>query len=293
MNEAKLPPSLFKYFSPSNIRKTIEGNYLKWGLPCELNDPFEATPGGYAPEDFLPYCRLNHIDGINQSDLAVLDMMRDWQKFKQDVSTIIAFISFSQVSDSMLMWSHYGKDHKGACIEFDTGVLEDKIDSLKPVKYAPEKDAERAKAPLPTSPLGDNDPKYQNKVRAFLSYKAKEWDYEREWRLMVPPMAPCIRSEKSDDDTILVSKIPDNSVKRLIFGFNMPVSERLCLAHTIRKEHKRCQFAEVRLNPSRFKLDIVPLNLDPELATDSAKARPEILTPVCSSAGIMPKRKGE
>lgn len=262
MKESKPSPSLFKYFSPTGIAKTIEGNELKWGLPCELNDPFEATPGGYAPEDFVPYCRLNNIDGIDQADLAILDMMRDWQKFKQDVSTFTAFISFSEVCDSILMWSHYGKDHKGACIEFDSGVLEDKIDCLEPVKYAPGKDDERAKAPLPTSPFGDNDPKYQNKVRMFLSYKAKEWEYEREWRLMVPPLAPCIRSEKSGDGTILVSEIPDNSVKRLIFGFNMPVPERLCLAHAIRKKHKKCHFAEVRPNPSRFKLDIVPLEVD-------------------------------
>ena len=39
--------------------------------------------------------------------------------FLQIVRSILRICSFSAVSDSILMWSHYGNNHQGFCIEYD------------------------------------------------------------------------------------------------------------------------------------------------------------------------------
>ena len=49
--------------------------------------------------------------------------------------------SFSAVNDSLLMWSHYGDNHRGFCIEYDLGTLSAEhffCKNLYPVFYAKE-----------------------------------------------------------------------------------------------------------------------------------------------------------
>lgn len=36
------PERLYKYYPPNGIEKVLGNNTLRWGLPCEENDPFEA-----------------------------------------------------------------------------------------------------------------------------------------------------------------------------------------------------------------------------------------------------------
>ena len=259
-----IPPEILcKYFSPDAITKAIEGNYLKWSLPCDENDPFEAMPSGYDPEDFARYCSEHGIIELGQSDLSLLDSKKDWKKFQRDASNIVAFMSFAEESDSLLMWSHYAKNHTGACVELDTSILSTHIDRFEKVVYPVMQGAERPKAPI-----GD-DRDNQDKIRDLLSHKANEWAYEKEWRLIVPPLAKCVHLEKSGERYILVSDIPDNAVKRIIFGYSMPVSKRLELAHLVVRHHPRCEFAEIQQDKTRFTLNVEPLDLSVVLAEDS------------------------
>jgi Protein of unknown function (DUF2971) len=39
--------------------------------------------------------------------------------FLQTVRSVLKICSFSAVNDSILMWSHYGNNHQGFCIEYD------------------------------------------------------------------------------------------------------------------------------------------------------------------------------
>ncbi len=64
------------------------------------------------------------------------------------------------------MWSHYGNGHSGICLELDLAGYEDKI---VPVKYLADL------APLECASVGDQ-----------LRYKAQQWSYEKEYRLILP-----------------------------------------------------------------------------------------------------------
>jgi hypothetical protein len=90
---------------------------------------------------------------------------------------------FSEINDSIVMWSHYADKHRGFCIEYDfkslplinkTSVL------LYPVVYQSElfdiTDYIKSEKNSLSILLG---------IRAAIT-KSKEWEYEREWRLIRP-----------------------------------------------------------------------------------------------------------
>jgi hypothetical protein len=91
---------------------------------------------------------------------------------------------FAQNNKSIVMWSHYARDHKGFCIEYG---VKDNLQSnfaarLWPVIYRNDFfDATR-------SFLDDADRKGFNNLFGFAAAlcKSPEWEYEEEWRVVAP-----------------------------------------------------------------------------------------------------------
>ena len=86
---------------------------------------------------------------------------------------------FSDVNDSILMWSYYANKHKGVCVEYDLSQLDLELpfnrkiyESIARVNYS----RHRANA-VNAFPLDDT---YLN----LLLTKADVWSHEHEWRLI-------------------------------------------------------------------------------------------------------------
>lgn len=252
----EIPKSIYKYYSPNGIEKTILDNTIKWTVPCEENDPFEALASGW-DEAVVKRAIEN-----SQAKEDILNALFKNREIQARVSLITAFVSFAKREDNLLMWSHYGEKHTGACLEFDTYCLRKEIDELKKVDYAQAIGSKRKEVPLPLEDQDDTSPEYQERVRKFLSFKAKEWEYEEEWRFIVPPMASCIKPKVVDNKIILVSDIPQGAITKLIFGYNVPVSTRLAWAKQIRVKHRDCKFAEIVPKRTTYELDVVGLDMD-------------------------------
>lgn len=91
---------------------------------------------------------------------------------------------FSEVKDSILMWSHYANNHKGFCIEYDfndIGIDSDLINALQPAIYRDE-----------IFNIGKHFKETQEESnglhRILEGYaaiiKSNEWKYEQEWRII-------------------------------------------------------------------------------------------------------------
>lgn len=109
----------------------------------------------------------------------------------------VGIFSLSQVPDHPLMWAHYAEDHKGICLGFeitDDSVLADAERFLR-VEYSnstPKFDEQITtaltlsldkKGSIRTeSHLAFSDPS----LRAAISTKGVEWEYEQEWRYVEP-----------------------------------------------------------------------------------------------------------
>ncbi|KIL74356.1 DUF2971 domain-containing protein [Bacillus badius] len=93
---------------------------------------------------------------------------------------------FSKCNDSILMWSHYAKNHTGFCIEYDftqPHIDPGLIRNLQPVIY--------------TDNIFDMTPYIMQAVKSKSEYnnlwitygalfKSNEWKYEKEWRMTFP-----------------------------------------------------------------------------------------------------------
>ena len=101
--------------------------------------------------------------------------------FNRKLRSSLKISCFTEVNDSMLMWSHYGNSHKGICVEYDFSKLtlnDPRKRSLYPVNYSEQfLDATSLLMDMKNAPL--------LALQASL-YKSPEWSYEKEWRLIIP-----------------------------------------------------------------------------------------------------------
>jgi len=127
--------------------------------------------------------RSVHREGIkNELYNYIYNSIYEMLKPLSDINKKSMVIScFSEINDSMLMWSHYASNHKGFCLEYDFSLLptsDIRTQLLYPVIYQNE-------FLNVTEYLQADDVKNIFSVRAAIT-KSKEWEYEKEWRIIAP-----------------------------------------------------------------------------------------------------------
>ncbi|WGM37530.1 DUF2971 domain-containing protein [Caulobacter sp. NIBR1757] len=120
------------------------------------------------------------IEAIEQSYIAV-----SAPYLSQTVSKIkdsLKICSFCATKEPILMWSHYANNHRGFCVEYATDDLHDMARRmLFPVIYS-----EKLFDSTPYHTAAMKDLESFNNLYPILQalYKAPEWAYEQEWRLV-------------------------------------------------------------------------------------------------------------
>jgi hypothetical protein len=132
-----------------------------------------------------------------------LDEMSD--KFRDAFQKGYLVICFSQSHDSILMWSHYGYNHTGFCIEYDfksLGPDHPRTRMLLPVIYKSEF-FDATEYYRGTLFKGNSPGEFNNLFGLYPTIlKAPDWQYEQEWRLVFP-YGPGI--SKTDKENRLLS----------------------------------------------------------------------------------------
>jgi hypothetical protein len=104
-------------------------------------------------------------------------------EFLQLVRTIAKICSFSAVHDSILMWSHYAKDHQGFCVEYDLkkfGPGDPFLRNLYPVTYSHDLvDLTPWAEKLVSGHAEELTPGF---LLLGVLQKFMGWEYEQEWR---------------------------------------------------------------------------------------------------------------
>lgn len=75
-------------------------------------------------------------------------------------------------NDDLLMWSHYGGNYKGLCLEFDTSV--EAFKRVQPVRYV-------WTPPVFSVESFLFDPSY-SPIQELFCIMSTAWEYEAEWR---------------------------------------------------------------------------------------------------------------
>jgi len=170
--------SLEKYFSDPRFSVDIDVETKKHLLSQE--QPFEALSEYFLkdePEDKKLLIK-SMIEKVTNDRYAKLT-----KENSVGVSSSFKLCSFSEVYNSMLMWAHYADYHKGFCVEYNVSAWEEssfKRRFLYPVIYS--------NSMFNATDYFSYDNKNNDRNNLYLSQtaliKSKEWEYEKEWRLV-------------------------------------------------------------------------------------------------------------
>lgn len=240
--------SIYKY---TKYRKEFFDNFLlKFSMFGDFNDPFEMVPGNYASSLPLEDAREFISDSTRLEDpLYHIENSLDVQA---GVRASLGIICFSACNDSLLMWSHYGNNHDGICIEFDansdffTGKY--KYSALgEPCEYYKNVGELTKVTYSKARPLFIDPAELQNDTKSWLT-KSYDWAYEQEYRIILPVDHAITHNE------LLFYRIEKESIKSVIIGCQVSKIKKeeiygLCLKLGI-------PLKESFVNSYEYKLDI-------------------------------------
>jgi hypothetical protein len=218
---------LFHYekFCPEWLEATLRGKQIYCSDPAKLNDPwdcrvsFDYTPMLRDPQErekmlalhrkALPPATLNHPlqpvyeDLIRNSDEELIKAVEEASRLLTEQLQLRRIYCLTPDPLSTLMWSHYGGDHTGICLEFHVG--NQLFLAAHGVKY------EEQYPRFVLTQLSPSD------AMDFILTKAKCWEYEQEYRLIGSPKFPDGFPLKLNGDFL---KLPDRALLSVIVGCN-------------------------------------------------------------------------
>lgn len=154
----------------------------------KLNDPFEKLITFTTDQSISSIKELASAENIEKAyeiDPGLADWLKETYEDCKEIESQTQEIarlyhelyeagiySLSEVNDSIIMWSHYAKNHEGVCIGFDRKDLENTGNLIK-VKYV-------KKAPTELTKTNRRSP-----AKYFHKHKYFQWSYEKEFRLIL------------------------------------------------------------------------------------------------------------
>jgi Protein of unknown function (DUF2971) len=96
------------------------------------------------------------------------------------INRSVGILCVTEKNDSILMWSHYADKHQGVCLQFRglenplRVIYCDDYPTVEPLDYEPFIDRQDATARA----------KQKEMIERMYLTKAKDWNYEREWRIV-------------------------------------------------------------------------------------------------------------
>jgi Protein of unknown function (DUF2971) len=218
LDELNDPSELLPFMNRDAVRSSLASirlnGYTKtqfdW-LGCQ-----EAIPSILSPET-MAISRPATVELANKTlALGVFDNM-DLMKRKllQTITAIrsrIGILSLTERFDSLPMWAHYGAQANGYVVRFGDlsreffGDATGSLNALKPVQYVDDL-------------VGmTHDPSTQDNL---FFCKFRDWEYEREWRVVTALSACHLSAEKK----IHLRSLDPRSVTGVICGWNVAADE--------------------------------------------------------------------
>jgi hypothetical protein len=249
---------VYKYVSFKTALRILLKKQIKFSIPSDFNDPFDCYHELLKfeiTEDFvkdhlskgilvlseeekkmeMPEL-LNHLRGTYTFDNTTVEEVFTSAKTQLWISC------FSQIYDEMLLWSHYGNNHKGICIGFNFDGLLKTFDFIPTeVKYVNEfekfnycLDVDRA-------------------LEYLISTKYERWNYEKEIRIRTHPM----RAPGMTDNGIV--PIHTDSVSKIILGCNCNINLDRLKDRLRKVGYENIEIIKLKKSKDRFGFDEIKL----------------------------------
>ncbi|MBQ7239404.1 MAG: DUF2971 domain-containing protein [Bacteroidales bacterium] len=174
-------------------------------FPNVLKDYFEKDFLDYAKENFLAAKddELNRVSKDAKTIKSLLDAIinKVTEESVQSVKKMTFISCFSEVVDSVIMWSHYANSHKGFALEYDAKIFRPQCFNCNNLKHC-----DKA-VTCNLFPVIYHKQRYEATdfigwcigremglpiknpdtfaIFKTLLFKSPQWSYEKEWRLIV------------------------------------------------------------------------------------------------------------
>ncbi len=210
-------------FTPEWLEDTLRNKVIHCADPAKLNDPWDCRVWfDYAPhlrnpaerEKLIAFYRKSiSPETLNDPLRPIFEnrLRNNDEELIRAVEQSSAFLTqhlqqrriYCLTPDplSTLMWSHYGGDHTGICLEFHVG--NSLFWAARGVRY---------REAYPAFVLTEVN---SSNAIDFILTKAKCWEYEQEYRLIGSPKLPDNDPLKLHGDFL---KLPDRSLLSVIVG---------------------------------------------------------------------------
>jgi len=280
---------LHKYLNSKYGIDAMLDSELKTSVPTDVNDPFEFLPkdiGEWTIAKVKKFLKdkerqnrmyqdhksqkivknkkefkkiLKEKDDIAKTLLTKFQLRDNWDnihEMRERLSEFLRLISFSsefaKTTDEILMWSHYGNNHTGYRLHYDSELIMQRSFELKEIEYSDER-------PKIDYTLESSSNKFVNQIIQSATTKAICWEYEKEYRLLIDP--EYCTNKKNNDQTLYFAKIPPSSLLRVDLGLN---SNKYSMDDikdlSVSNRFKNIAFFKAELNKNNYKLDYVPIN---------------------------------
>lgn len=190
------------------------------------------------------------------------------EKVKAQTRDYVKIICFAEEYRSMLMWSHYAGDHKGIVLAYDKEDIRqakcfDKFGNLSANKSYLGKVTYSDKRIDFTDVIESQLLKYElagefdrdaiadapkAKLREFVLHKAKEWEYEREWRLI-----PRIIDLNAESPLCYMQAVP----KAIIIGAQCEEAHRIEVKKIAKRKNITVYESKLDDMSRRYDMDVV------------------------------------
>jgi hypothetical protein len=245
---------LYKYGRINKYSEALfSGSQIWMASPSELNDPFECRPWFTYDGDqkqIFQVCatafrkrnpRSTQREAIDEATRIVKEGRYRapgfWETLSadvhQDLSSSIGLYCLSDDPTNILMWSHYGSDHKGYCLEFEATSRTEVFGEAQRVQYS------------------ENYPKVDffktpnaAQVNFIFLTKYLGWSYEREWRIIDFTRGPGLRS------------YPSGLLKSVIFGMRMQGADKEQIREWVHRRQHPVEFYQAVRSDRNFSIEI-------------------------------------
>jgi hypothetical protein len=159
----------------------------------------------------------------------------------------------TETRESLVMLTHYAKDHKGLVVGFNR----EHSFFLQNSPYA----VEYSNRIIPIT-INNGLVRVNGRVNSvalhLLFRKHTDWSYEKEWRL-IKNLEDCNRLENNKDVYFL--KIPNTSINNITLGANMPQNEIESICNKISTDNRWSHLTvyKAELSPKEYSLDFKQL----------------------------------
>lgn len=290
---------LYKYVTSDRIEILING-LIRFTQPAAFNDPFEMSPfikeiaSDAEIESILDADHESNVREVYSKKNREYRRKVPFEKFlkqypKEELLVEIKAsahgraldkvreslpVSFNQALgilclttkfDNLLMWAHYANSHSGFVIEFDgehpffNRVFED-LSSPTGI----DEDLTKDYGHLIKVEYKDQRPQISvSSVKSFESFlvKSREWEYEDEWRMLMPS-AHADQVKENEPFQTLLYNLPIDAVTKVILGHRSSedlYQQFVNLSASDSQKYGHIEIKKMSLDEREFKLNLIDL----------------------------------